>query len=528
MPLTKLHQKLVRLIRELHRKRQPLNIAAIKRSHPHLLRRVFAVKPFWGWKQALKDAGIDYGKINVELQEYVTCRVCGKDRGFLNGHLFMIHKITAAEYLEQYPGEELLSEEVRARKSVSLKRHTSMPHWEPLWSAEYILDRIAEMHRRGMQLNSGWIQKNEEQLLAAAQKYIGSWDEALGQVGIDPQEVRLADVKSDFTKAEVIARLKDRAKHKLPLNHAAIQHDDLQLFGAIRRRFPDFDSALRAAGFDPSTVRLVPQKYGEVAAQRLLQRVREAAILPDIDRKRVWKRIQKQFHGPVKTRRFGSWNKVLVEAGVRRSLFPIQAFDPENHVNVRFPTPQSVIKEFKRRLREGLPIHSKGVFAEDRGLYKAAVKYFGKYSTLCRTLKFPARQPRVMRYPNKQSVVGALQARLDAGLEISSNSIAESDGALANAIRKHFGRHSSLYRIFGKPARKRRKQRYPDKPAVIRALRERIIQGQRITSYALHKENSALNEAVRRFFGSFDTMYAELGVPKPKRSRKGLAKVYPK
>ncbi len=72
--------KIIREIQRLHARRAPLNIPAVKRSHRELIERVYAVRPFWGWKRALGDAGLSYAKINIELQDYLDCKICGPQR----------------------------------------------------------------------------------------------------------------------------------------------------------------------------------------------------------------------------------------------------------------------------------------------------------------------------------------------------------------------------------------------------------------------------------------------------------------
>jgi len=60
-------RSIIREIERLHARRESLNITAVKRNHPDLIKRVYRVRPFWGWKRALEDAGLDYSTINTEL-----------------------------------------------------------------------------------------------------------------------------------------------------------------------------------------------------------------------------------------------------------------------------------------------------------------------------------------------------------------------------------------------------------------------------------------------------------------------------
>lgn len=51
-------QKIIRKIRSLYVKREPLNASAAKRNHPELLKAVYGIRRFWGWEQALEDVGM--------------------------------------------------------------------------------------------------------------------------------------------------------------------------------------------------------------------------------------------------------------------------------------------------------------------------------------------------------------------------------------------------------------------------------------------------------------------------------------
>ena len=46
--LTPRQAQLVRQIQRLHLRGEPLNITAVKRQHPKLMERVYAVQPYWG------------------------------------------------------------------------------------------------------------------------------------------------------------------------------------------------------------------------------------------------------------------------------------------------------------------------------------------------------------------------------------------------------------------------------------------------------------------------------------------------
>ena len=62
-------------IKRRFEKGQPLNITAVKREAPSLMKSAYNIKPFFGWRQAIDAAGIDYSDICVDLKEYVTCAI---------------------------------------------------------------------------------------------------------------------------------------------------------------------------------------------------------------------------------------------------------------------------------------------------------------------------------------------------------------------------------------------------------------------------------------------------------------------
>lgn len=120
-------QRIIRQITRLHVKREPLNASSAKRNHPELVKAVYAIKPFWGWKQALKDAGIPYNKINVELKDYCTCLICGHEAAILTSHLAGSHQLTPQEYREEFPSADIMAESIRVAGMRVTSRSQMLP-----------------------------------------------------------------------------------------------------------------------------------------------------------------------------------------------------------------------------------------------------------------------------------------------------------------------------------------------------------------------------------------------------------------
>ena len=385
--------EIVREIKRLHSRGEPLNIAAIKRKHPNLLRRVYAIHPFLGWRKAIEAAGVDYSEIEVELLDRATCKICGEEFGILATHIKQRHGTAGDDYLKDYPEADLMAETIRAARS--FRRGKSKPksgvrHWESLWSAEYVLDRIAELHRHELPLNFMWATEHERALACAALKYFGRWDEALRRVGLDPAQIRRQSLSEHLSGEQVIKRLRTRRRLELPLNDGALIKQDLRLYNASRRRFGSYSAALRATGIDPKSVRLRPWKHDQRDVRQMLTAVREAARLPDDKWRKAWPRLRARYNPVATSRRFGSWTKVFEAAG----------FDRQKLIRKRYPDKTSVLAALRERLKKHLPIKAGVVFREERTLYNAALKHFGGFAPIYPLLN-AERPPRARRMVSK-------------------------------------------------------------------------------------------------------------------------------
>ncbi len=248
--------ELARQVGVLYWQREPLNITAVKRRHPEIVAAAFARSPFVGWKGLLDRAGIPYRKIRVELQGTVLCAICGARFQGLQVHLHRIHGVSAKTYLAEFPGSEISSEQLRARFFVrTAKSRLIMPHWERLWSREYVLDRIAELHRRGVPLNvqSFFERGHEPSLYAAGTEFFPTWKDALAATGIDPDEVRQEVPKGYWTAARVLTLLRDRLQANQSVSAKALRTEG-SLYVMARRFFGSYEEALRQAGAPPAMI----------------------------------------------------------------------------------------------------------------------------------------------------------------------------------------------------------------------------------------------------------------------------------
>lgn len=285
-------------IKRLHRAGHPLNITAVKRYDPALIDFTYQTEPFWGWKQALEDAGIDYSEIHIELMEEATCLECGEHYRMLSTHLITQHDMNPEIYREIYGRKTpVLSEHMcqERQRFKSLERACCYPHWEPFYTKEYLLDRLNFYRSFHIPIHSRGVQKLDPSMRGAMHQWFGSWDEAVKLIGLDPQTVRQLTHKN-WSQEFIVECLKKRAALGFALNHAGLREDNEQLFLAIRRHFNSHDEALEAAGFDPNEVR-INHAYTPEDHEELIQAMYEFIQKPLLERRKTYRYFREKYLG---------------------------------------------------------------------------------------------------------------------------------------------------------------------------------------------------------------------------------------
>jgi hypothetical protein len=373
----------IRLIRQAYQKRLPLNISAVKRREPELLEAVFSGKPIWGWRQALSDAGIDYRSTNVELEEFVTCRICGVEFTTLASHLYWRHKVSGGEYRAEFPNAEFSCESVRAKAMSKHLPPCGVAHWEPVWTVEYAMDRAIELHRMGHPLNLDWVYDNDSCLLAyvSERSEFDSWDAFLRRIGLNPAEIRLVVPMEEWSRKKIISILKERRRKGLPMNTAALCAEGSRLRNAMRRYFGSTRKALRAAGINPASVSQV-EPYSHEEIEQVYEAVRRIGRLPESRRRSAWRKFPARSRKIIQ-RHLGGIEKTCSAVGVDSTW--LLARGP-------YPTRDSVIAAFRERERKGLSAMSSRVAIEDRKLSSAVLREFGSFAAMHKALKIGAKK----------------------------------------------------------------------------------------------------------------------------------------
>jgi ribosomal protein L37E len=457
--LPRIKEGVIAEIKWLAKRGEALNISAVKRSHPKLLDVVFEVRPFWGWKQALEDAGIDYSGIRVELTETVECRECGRRQLRLQHHLGSAHGLTSEAYLRRYPSASIAADKWQAETYPLSTSMADFPHWEPLWTPEYVIDRLHHMHKRGVPLHSTAIQKAEPALLTTAMRLFGAWDEALAQAGVPVEATRLRQVAAPRDAASLVSFLKERAGEGKPLTYKSMQGDHPGVLCAIRKVFGGYSEALKAAGFDASLL----CRRGRIASA---YPTRESIIDAIRRRQTEGKKLNASsvarspdgaaaLHSRA-VRVFGSWRKALSEAGV----------DPDAVSAWKYRLPEAVLAAIRSRVAADIPHGAKHVLKgghADTSLYAASVRHFGGWVNALKAVGISYRPPRrKAMYATRDSVMEAIRKRHGSGLSLTGVGVRTGEGAdwsLYGAADRLFGSWAEAVRaaVPGFPVQVRRR-----------------------------------------------------------------------
>ena len=554
--LTAKQRQVVAAIRDLHRKDEPLNISAMKRRHPELIEAAYAVKPFWGWKRAIDAAGLDYRRIRVELEPYVTCRICGEEYSSLPMHVMAAHGATMEDYLADYPGADIMSEDLRARKTRLLSglnrrpRAGAIPHWEPIWTPEYVLDRLWEYYSRGYLVDLPSMLRTESRLVAVAKTRFGTHFRALRCLGLEDR-FRLRAERRQISRQDVMGRIAARARAGKHLNYVAMISevpDWGQLLTAAKRHFGSWRNAVKAAGY--VLPKLVPAPCrgpnavpdgGFPDRQSVIAAIRKhaSAGLPlryiSVSRELgdsvlFWRRVRALF---------GTWFRALMAAGYK------DAAQTRRGRTFRYSDRESVLAAIRQRARDGLPLRStavcRGTTDRDSGLVAAGSKLFGGWSRALTAAGFSdvaeqAASVRRPRYPDAKSVLAGIRKRARAGLSLRYSRVSHGAGGDYALIRdgsKFFGGWPRALVAAGfKRVAKGAGPRYPDGKSVLAGIRKRARAGLSLRSAMVEagpdNRDANLVRWGRGYYGSWSKALLAAGCKKEAEAvRFGSAPRYP-
>ncbi len=113
-----------------------------------------------------------------------------------------------------------------------------------VWTRQKVIREIRGLHRHGVPLNYTCMQRVGHGLIHGANKFFGSWRNALRAAGYEPSAVGCRLVA--YTKSDVIQALHAQADARRPMTQNGMRPGSI--VPATRRLFGSFKNAVRAAG----------------------------------------------------------------------------------------------------------------------------------------------------------------------------------------------------------------------------------------------------------------------------------------
>jgi hypothetical protein len=320
MAMTQQQKKIVHRIRTLHAvDKQPLNLTHVRVHHPKLLKQVMSLKHFRGWRNALEAAGLSYKSIRTEIHDYCHCAICGKKLKSLHGHLRAIHKISKKQYVKRFPHEPTTSDAMRLKATFSLRYR---PHWEKVWSPEYVVDYLIYKYDRGEDLSPWTIYQKEPCVHANMKGYFGTYRAAIEAAGIDYGEVRVIEITEQWNEKKVLERIR-KLHRKKPLNSTSdIRQRDSRLYDSCHRYFGGPVPAIEAAGIPYTRLKARrDRRWNKRAVTRTIRvlATNGLSLRPSALPSHMAEQSDKLLDAA--TRCFGSWENAVQCAGI----------DYENH-----------------------------------------------------------------------------------------------------------------------------------------------------------------------------------------------------
>jgi hypothetical protein len=426
-------QEILDWIRSEHAAGRALNIHAVKRRHPDLLKSVYEVRPFWGWWQAVTDAGLDYADLKIELQEKVACRLCGYEALQLNMHLRARHGMTEPEYSRQFPGAPTASEVRRARMRREGTKNL-LPHWEPLYSDEYMMDRTYRYHRMGHRLRTTWVCEHDHNLWQHIHRQGITWESFVTGLGI-PYTHELPPRPPRMSLEELLEGLRGvfREEGEMPtITQLGKRHHSLMT--GVERHFGRYDEALEAAGL-PRPARSAPPRR-EFSPDAVLEELRQLATEGHAITARGLKMLLERSDLHAAVEKMGGYPAIRKKLGIAKPALPGKK---------PYLTREEVIAAFQKQAAEGDAYTRKALLrgsAAERALLRSIRYHFKKWADLLAAANFvPEHHALIRARKRREELIRKVRIRYEAGEAMNRHAMEQLGGSkeLYLNCRRTFG-----------------------------------------------------------------------------------------
>lgn len=230
-------------------------------------------------------------------------------------------------------------------------------------SKEDVIERIRYMAKLGSSLKRAEVRDLHPELFAAARRRFGWWRNAILASGVDGDKVWHY---RHWTATRVLQTIQKYTLQGIPLNYRSVHQVDKGILDGAKRLFGSWDAALREAGYDPASIRLLRRPWTRESVVDLI-RTRAKTKLP-LGSSFVSDSVRKASY-----RLFGSWTVAVRSAGV-----------PYRPVRLPKWTEVSVVEAILDRQLANRPLNAGAVAKHRASLYCGARRCFGNWAAALR------------------------------------------------------------------------------------------------------------------------------------------------
>lgn len=255
-------EKIKQFLINRHSQNEPINYHAIATENPSLISA--SGRLFSSWKDACEYSGVPW---STKCRRWTSNDIIDRIRQLhrMNINISM-NKIRNVDSGFHSAAKKRFGSWYRAVSASGIDIETIKP--KNVLSKETLIKSIRQRYKRGLPVNSFYIQKMYSQLYTSARRIFGSWDGLLVSAGCHLDESKLTQF---WTPDVVIKRIKERESNKQSLYFVDVVSEESSLTVMAKKYFGNWSNALKSSGI--TSRRKQNPRFGEFILGEILKKL---------------------------------------------------------------------------------------------------------------------------------------------------------------------------------------------------------------------------------------------------------------
>jgi hypothetical protein len=361
------------------------------------------------------------------------------------------------------------------------------------WSKQAVLQALRKRKKQGQSLLRRQVAHEDYNLLQAADKYWGSYAQALHAIGVRDAMTRRY---RNWTKATCLTALKAVHRQGRDLNYRALRNRRPQLLNACKRWFGSYSAALQAAGFDYDQIR----RHRTWSPQGLLALIR------------VEHRAGRDLSYASMRQRLGITNTCTQYFGSYRQAVQAAGIDYTTIRRRRSWTKPSVVQELQDLQKRGQDLSTMALLRHSASLYRAAGFYFGSYTKALHAVGIDPAKFRRFTTWSKPLIIETLQDLDRRGRDLRKSAMDDHSSKVYDAARNHFGTYEKALRAAGLDYPPKKPLTFWTRVKVLKTLQRLYAECVDLRYDRVKQTHQALFAAAKYYYGKYHGAVAAAGI----------------